>query len=180
MGARMPRRWLLFLTLVALGCSAPRKDPPPPTAMPLGPVPPSAAPVQLRIEALEDGQDVPLVAGAQGGFHVWLQYSVRDLPPGTVRLERTAHRVADGAVVLRYLGDSDVGEPDADGWFTAPAPIPMFMCPTPIGVSVVDQPIAFALRVLDDAGGERARTDITLTPRCPDDQRDFCTRICTG
>ena len=60
---------------------------------------------------LADGQDVTLVEGAQGGFHVWMQYAVRGLPAGTVTLERSAHRVSDGAVVLVYRGDVDLGAP---------------------------------------------------------------------
>lgn len=132
----------------------------------------------MVVLALVDGQDDTLVPGAQGGFHVWMQYAVRDLAPGTFTLERSAHRASDGAVVLVYRGDVDIGAPDAGGWWTAPAPIPMFMCPSPIGISVVDVPLEFTLRLVGDA--ELARTSITLTPRCPDDQRDFCTRICTG
>ncbi|HEX9104108.1 MAG TPA: hypothetical protein VF997_17975, partial [Polyangia bacterium] len=127
-----------------------------------------------------DGQDVTLVAGAQGGFHVWMQYAVHGLPAGTFTLERTAHRVSDGAVVLVYRGDVDVGAPAADGWWTAPAAIPMFMCPSPIGISVIDVPIEFTLRLLDAHDAELARAAITLVPRCPAGQLDFCTRICTG
>lgn len=128
---------------------------------------------------LTDGQDATLVEGAQGGFHVWLSYAVRGVT-GSFTLERDAHRVSDGAVVLRYRGPMDVGAPADDGWWSAPSPIPMFMCPTPIGISIVDEPIDFELRLLDDADVERAHTHVTLVPRCPDAQRDFCTRICTG
>ena len=95
-------------------------------------------------------------------------------------LERSAHRASDGAVVLVYRGDVDVGAPDATGWWTAPSPIPMFMCPSPIGISVIDTPIDFTLRLLGDGDAELARAAITLVPRCPADQQDFCTRICTG
>lgn len=129
---------------------------------------------------LTDGQDDTLVEGAQGGFHVWMQYAVRDLPAATYTLERSARRVSDGAVVLVYRGDVDIGASAADGWWTAPAPIPMFMCPSPIGITVVDVPIEFTLRLVGADDAERARAAITLVPRCPDAQRAFCTRICTG
>ena len=56
----------------------------------------------------------------------------------------------------------------------------MFMCPSPIGISVVDVPIDFTLRLLGAGDAELARAAITLVPRCPEAQRDFCTRICTG
>lgn len=128
---------------------------------------------------LVDGQDVPLVAGAQGGFHVWLELRLRDLGAGAVTLERSAHRVSDGAVVLRYDSPLQVGPAGPDGWWQA-AEFPMFMCPTPIGISIVDVPIAYQLRLVDDGGAELARAGVTLLPRCPDAQRDFCLRICTG
>jgi hypothetical protein len=128
---------------------------------------------------LSDGQDVTMVAGAQGGFHVWLAYRLHDVPAGTFTLERDAERVSDGAVVLRYRGDVAV-TPDGDGWFTPDGPIPMFMCPTPIGISIVGEPIAYQLRLVDDGGAELARAGVTLVPRCPDAQLPFCTRICTG
>jgi len=144
----------------------------------LSPAPVAAG--EMTVLTLTDGQDDTLVEGAQGGFHVWMQYAVRDLAAGTYTLERTAHRASDGAVVLVFRGDVDVGVPAADGWWSAPAPIPMFMCPSPIGISVVDVPIDFTLRLLGAGDAELARADITLVPRCPEAQRDFCTRICTG
>ena len=169
-------RCLILVTLLA-GCG--------PSPAPNGPVPDLApAPTgQMSVLMLTDGQDATLVEGAQGGFHVWMQYAVRGLPAGSVTLERSAHRVSDGAVVLVYRGDVDLGAPapdDPDGWWTAPQPIPMFMCPSPIGISVVDVPIEFTLRLLGAGDAELARAAITLVPRCPDAQRDFCTRICTG
>ena len=165
------------ILVVAVGCA-----PPPPARTTTTDAAPSPTPAALAVVGLADGQDAPLVAGAQGGFHVWMQYAVRDLPAGTVALERSARRASDGAVVLVYRGDVDVGAPAADGWWTAPAPIPMFMCPTPIGISIVDVPIDFQLRLLGAGDVELGRTAITLVPRCPQDgaQPDFCTRICTG
>ena len=167
-------RRLILLTLLA-GCG----PLPPPSAHPpdLGP---AAAPAEMSVLMLADGQDATLVEGAQGGFHVWLSYAVRGLSAGTVTLERTARRVSDGAVVLVYRGDVDVGAPGDDGWWDAPSPIPMFMCPSPIGLSIVDVPIALTLRMLGPGDAELARAAVTVVPRCPDAQRDFCTRICTG
>ena len=175
----------LFIASLA-GCGGP----PPPSTTTTPPPPGPGATAQLILGGvaadagvmvpLRDGDRVPLVAGAQGGFHVWLRWGVRDLPPGTVTLERSARRVRDDAVVLRFDGRVDVGAAAGDGWYDAPSPIPMFMCPTPIGISIVDEPIHFQLRVLDDGGAELARQGVTLVPSCPDAQRDFCTRICTG
>ena len=162
------------LVLVA-GCAG---DPPLP---PVDASVAGAAVAVALVPLLDGGEDVTLVEGAQGGFHVWLDWRVRGVPAGsTVTLERRAYRVADETVVLRFDGAVDVGAPGGDGWFTAPNPIPMFMCPSPIGVSVVDVPIRFELHVLDAAAVELGRAAVTLVPHCPDAQRDFCTRICTG
>ncbi|HEY2748787.1 MAG TPA: hypothetical protein VGL86_29405 [Polyangia bacterium] len=166
---------LLAVAVVAVGCARAPSPPPPTTATPI-----TSAPATLAIAGYSDGQDVTLVEGAQGGFHVWMQYAVQDLPPGTVALERSATRASDGAVVLVYRGDVDVGAPDASGWWSAPSPIPMFMCPSPIGISVIDTPVDFVLRLLGDGDVELARAAITLVPHCPDAQADFCTRICSG
>lgn len=164
---------LIVLTLLA-GCSPPPRATTPPAD---AEAPPAA---QMSVLMLADGQDATLVEGAQGGFHVWMQYAVHGLPASTVTLERSAHRVSDGAVVLVYRGDVDVGDAAPDGWWTAPSPIPMFMCPSPIGISIVDVPIEYTLRLLGAGDAELARAAITLVPRCPDAQRDFCMRICTG
>src|SRR3954463_9139327 len=96
------------------GCAPPPGHPPAPAPPPPGPG------AEMAVLSLSDGQDDTLVEGAQGGFHVWMQYAVRGLPPGTVTLERSAHRASDGAVVLVYRGDIDVGAADDDGWWTAP------------------------------------------------------------
>jgi hypothetical protein len=49
------------------------------------------------------------------------------------------------------------------------------MCPSPIGIAVVDVPIVFQLRMAGDV-----TQSVTLVPHCPVEQRDFCNRICTG
>src|SRR3954466_11860863 len=97
--------------------------------------PPSTPPVttgQLQLFGPDatpyaDAQDVTLVAGAQGGFHVWLSYRVEGVPAGVVAVSRTAHRLSDDALVLRYEHGAEIGQAAADGWYQAPAPLPMFM-----------------------------------------------------
>jgi hypothetical protein len=163
------------IAIATFGCSAP-----PPVAPPVTTPTITQTSATLAIDGYVDGQDVTLVEGAQGGFHVWMHYAVRDLPAGTVTLERSAYRVSDGAVVLVYRGDADIGAPDDSGWWSAPAAVPMFMCPSPIGITIVDTPIDYQLRLVGGDGAELARAAVTLVPHCPDDQRDFCTRICTG
>jgi hypothetical protein len=159
-------RIITALFLVA-GCGSPPQMTPPVT--PLDPPPPAPSPTAtLEILGVTDGQDVTLVAGAQGGFHVWLSYATSGMPAGAATLLRTANRVEDDALVLRMQGQA---MPEATD------PIPMFMCPSPIGLSVIDRPIRFRLEFTD----EKAAAEVTLTPHCPTDSSNaFCMRICTG
>jgi hypothetical protein len=151
-------RALVAVTVITAGCSG---GPPPLVTLALSG--PGDAP-------LSDGQDVLLEPGAQGGFHVWLTWRADGMEPAELQLERTARRLADDKVVLRTSGAvRELG-----------GTIPMFMCPTPIGISVVDQPIVFRLSLGDSSGARLAAGAITLVPHCPDGQREFCERICTG
>ena len=118
-----------------------------------------------------DGQDVTLVEGAQGGFHVWMRYSFDGAPRAEAHLERTAHRVIDDALVLRSTTEVNMDR--------LSGPLPMFMCPAPVGLSVIDQPIEFELHFTDEAG-DLADQRITLVPHCPVENQAFCLRICTG
>jgi hypothetical protein len=149
------------------------------------PPPPAVATGDVQVEladatfaALTDGEQVALVAGAQGGFHVWMSYRLSGVAAGRVTLERLAHRAQGGELVLRSSGTVDVA-PDASGAFSSPDPLPMFMCPTPVGLSIVDAPIVFELRFSAE-GAPLADRSVTLVPRCPDAARELCERICTG
>jgi len=152
-----------LLTIVWLGLAACSPAPPPQPAM------------QLSISVDADANDaVELVAGAQGGFHVWLRYALSgDLPAETVTLQRRAERVADQQAVLHL--DTLVSLPAQ-----ASDTIPMFMCPTPIGLSIIDERLALSLAVVDAAGVELARAALEVVPGCPAGQLDFCRRICSG
>ena len=152
-----------------IGCdAAPAKMPPPPAeSLTLGVLADDGS-----FTPYEEGQDVTLVAGAQGGFHVWLSYQMTPARNDAASLERTAHLAADDSLILRTMSDVQL-----DG---APSqPLPMFMCPAPVGLSVLDVPIVYQLR-FSDAKGEIARGQVTLVPHCPADQTDFCQRICNG
>ncbi len=169
-------RWIWSLAFL-LGCQAAGTTPVQPgdEKMVLGTIGPQADWV-----ALADGQDATLVEGAQGGFHVWMKLKVLGVAPSTVTLVKEAHRLDDDAPVLRPPpGLLDVGDPGPDGAWEQPMPMPMFMCPSPIGVRVIDVPIVFSV-ALSDGDRPLARAQVTLVPRCPDGARAFCETICTG
>jgi hypothetical protein len=128
---------------------------------------------------LTDGQDVTLVEGSQGGFHVWMKFRVHGMPPGDVDIARTAHRADTGDSVLRTTGTITIGPPDANGDWELPMAATMFMCPTPIGVRVADERIVYEI-MLSLGADEVSHASISLVPRCPAAQLDFCMKICTG
>ena len=128
-----------------------------------------------------DGTDAELRPGSQGGFHVWLNVSIRGLE-GRLTIEREARRLSDDALV--YRGQRQTLEIPEDAmleWWDNPTAAPAFMCPSPIGIQVYDQELLFTVRLLDENDGILAEDQISLTPRCPEgDQEAFCHRICAG
>ena len=125
--------------------------------------------------------DQPLVPGAQGGFHIWLKYRVMGMPVGKVKVHREARRVSDNHLLLTTDGVQEIGEPGPDGTWELPEPIPSFMCPSPIGVQVQDQPARFELRLESEDGMPLGEGSAIATPRCPDTaQKQFCEKICAG
>jgi hypothetical protein len=164
----------VLVGLAGCGSGPPPSEPPPrapDAARPAVPLSLGIRDGELPFTEYADGQDVTLVQGAQGGFHVWLRYRYEGQPGVQAELERSARRAADDALVLRSTSQvAMVAESDA---------MPMFMCPSPIGLSVIDRSIVFRLRFSDEEG-VLAEGAVTLVPHCPDENREFCLRICTG
>lgn len=128
-----------------------------------------------------DGMDVELVPGAQGGFHVWLNLRVL-AAAGELYVEREARRVSDDALILRALQQYiEVPDEAMDDWWESPYATPAFMCPSPIGIAVFDEPIRYRVTLTDLDGEVIAADEVVLTPRCPTgDQAAFCAQICAG
>jgi hypothetical protein len=136
---------------------------------------------------VEDGADVELVPGSQGGFHVWTGIRLHGAA-GRLRVKREARRAADGVLVL--LAPALVMEVPAeamDDWWERPSgdpnALPSFMCPTPIGIRVRDEPLTLRTELLDDDDNPLAEDTLLVTPRCPEDdeaQAEFCVEICSG
>ena len=168
---------LIAVACALVGCGGGGTQPPPGDAM-----------VAVGTAAAVDGSgwadlggDATLVPGAQGGFHIWLKYRVAGMAPEKVKVHRESHRVSDDALVLLTDGTQDVGAPDVDGWWELPAALPSFMCPTPIGINVIDERIVFevTLSTMDDQ--PLAKSSAEATVHCPDGtQAAFCAKICSG
>ncbi len=125
--------------------------------------------------------DQTMVPGAQGGFHVWLKYRVAGMAPGRIHVHRESHRVSDDALVLLTDGTQDVGAAGSDGWWELPTALPSFMCPTPIGINVIDEAIEFEVTLTTSDGAPLARSSAQATVHCPSgDEAAFCAKICSG
>lgn len=140
--------------------------------------PPPTGAVSLGLMAdsgfvpLQDGGDLMLEAGAQGGFHVPLTARVDGFEQvDALEIRREIRRDDTGALVTRAEFTSSVGP---DGRLDS---VPVFLCPAPIGISVADEPLSVSLVV--EANGGTAEASASFVPRCPDDDTGaFCDQIC--
>lgn len=166
---------LPLLLVAACGDSVARPDAPQ-TALEIGTVSNDSA------SFLPMAGDQTLVAGAQGGFHVWLTYRVAGVRPGETRVIRTVRRVADDRLILFTDGVQDIGAAGPDGWWQLPAALPSFMCPAPIGVKVNDSLVQFDVKLVDpESMATLAEGTAEATPRCPEGaQMAHCVDICDG
>ena len=126
--------------------------------------------------------DVSLIAGAQGGFHVWTKYRVTGGPTGTVHVAYTIRRASDDRLILTAQRQQDIGPPGDAGYWELPTAMPAFMCPSPVGVQVQDLPMRLDLQISASDGGPllgEAQTEFTA--HCPEGaQAEFCATICSG
>lgn len=169
------------------GCQPPETAPdlgPTPGTLTLGTIDPARFGDNRWVD-LADDQLVQLAPGAQGGFHVWVLYRIQGLA-GRVQVSRIADRLPpDGSARQRVLTTTGfLTLPSTDLWQT-PDPIPSFMCPTPIGVSVLSAPIELSVRITDQDDSTRtlAQAKVRLQEQCPPDTdptHAFCLRICQG
>jgi hypothetical protein len=128
---------------------------------------------------VRDFTPLDLIPGAQGGFHVWINYSLEGVA-GPVYVEREARREADGELILRALRQKiEVPEEAMEDWWDNPYSAPAFMCPTPIGLSVIDEPIVVTVRILDMDEQVLAEESLIVVPHC-NLQSEFCQSICSG
>lgn len=169
-------RWLTLLGLLFCACPE-RPDPPEDDD---GGVPTSAEWPDGTVEILNARTMKPLTdsaleSGAQGGFHVPIDYRVTGKTVTDVTFSVKVRRASDGRLVSRGQRVQDI---DATAWTSGE--VYVFMCPSPVGISVVDVPLNFEV-IVTGAGGKVlgiAKADATLT--CPEANRSFCDSICKG
>ncbi len=171
------------LTLAALcACGGGENEPPPPDppldgALMLG----SAAATGSGFVDITDGDEVELVPGAQGGFHIWTTLRVKGTS-GELFLAREARQVSDGTLVLLALDQYiDVPSDAMTDWWERDEATPSFMCPAPIGVRIFDTELALTAQLKTADGTIVAEDHVVVTPVCPTgDSEAFCLRVCDG
>lgn len=116
--------------------------------------------------------------GAQGGYHVPVMYKVTGQAQTSVTFEHRVTRLSDGVLVSKGTRTLNV-DPVAAGqsWFT-PGPVIIFICPTPVGVAVVDQQLHFEITATK-SGEILGRTSGEAQFGCPAGD-NFCASICAG
>ena len=150
------------------------------------PIDPAAGELALGTSP-QDGTgfaEMPLEAqmtpGAQGGFHVWLAYRIKNAPLGTLKAAHQVRRASDGKLLSRGERKLEVGVPGDDGWWQSDTATPVFLCPTPLGVTVIDLAATIEVTLTDSDGSTFDTQTVSTKLVCPAAQLDSCQRICTG
>ncbi len=174
---------LLAGLLAATACDPEPPDPPPPPASLNLAIGTGAADGTPGFLPITDGQELTLEPGAQGGFHVFVNVRldqdgvtvVGDFPI----IAREARRVATGQLVSK--AQHKVRLTPGDTHFDTEKSIPLFLCPTPVGIPVADELLELKVEVRATEDSAPITGTIRFTPRCPGgDQNTFCQRICFG
>jgi hypothetical protein len=119
------------------------------------------------------------IPGSQGGFHVNVVYQLPEGGIGLITVEHRVRRAKDGRLVSQGSRQFDLGLHRVTPW-RADAPIPVFMCPTPVGVSILDELLVFTATVKDNTSQIIAAGSATAVFRCGTAGTSFCESICKG
>jgi len=145
----------------------------------------SSNPKTLVYAPIADGAELELEPGAQGGFHVFLHLRVDDFAIENMGarplVQRWARRVDTGELVSRAKRTHAFVPTEQNGLMELETAVPLFLCPTPVGIEVADQPLDLEVKISADEDSEGVQGTLRFTPRCPnDDQNQFCLNICFG
>jgi hypothetical protein len=122
--------------------------------------------------------EVEATPGAQGGFHIPVMYRVNGKAVAGVLFEHRIERTRDAALVSKGTRTFDVTPVSAQESWTTPGAVIIFICPTPVGVSVVGEALTFEVTATKD-GELLGKATASAVFRCaPGDS--FCESICKG
>ena len=122
--------------------------------------------------------EVQATAGSQGGFHVAVVYRVTGEALPGVRFEHRVTRTRDATLVSKGNRTVDVVPVAAGESWTTPGAVRVFLCPTPVGVSVVGEELTFEVTATKD-GALLGQSSARSVFRCPPGD-SFCDSICRG
>lgn len=122
--------------------------------------------------------EVQATPGAQGGFHVGVRYKITGKALPTVRFEHRVTRVRDDVLVSKGARVLDVDPVAAGESWTSQETIIIFICPTPVGVNVLNEELRFEVTALKN-GAVLNQTSANATFRCAAGD-GFCASICAG
>jgi hypothetical protein len=173
-----------LVVVAALSCW--RCGPPPPPPPPDASVPDAGIEGVIELGTTNDmgafiALDGPIdgIPGSQGGFHVNVLYRLPEGAVGSITFEHQVRRVRDERLVSRGSRVFDVGLVRVPSW-ESPAPVTVFMCPTPVGVDIIGEPLKFSITAKDADGRVFAAGTGTATFRCGPSAGAFCVSICKG
>jgi hypothetical protein len=121
------------------------------------------------------GSSFTLYRGPQGGNHAYAKYQVSGghLASGAT-FEHRVRRAKDGVLVSKGNRSFDVTATDGGVW-TSEGAVIMFLCPTPVGVSIVREQLDFEVIVKGADGKFLGRATARSTLSC-----DMCEVDCGG
>lgn len=174
-------RFQVVVTICAIACSACQ---PPPLRNDGGTAlwPDGAFQLGTSVSDLDSSfQALPgellLHAGAQGGFHAPLVYRVDHETEAAVVFDHRVTRTRDGVLVSKGTRTFDVSP--VSGTWVSDGPVVIFLCPTPVGVSVEDESLTFEITASKDSTLLGRATGQVIV-HCPDSGKAFCQSVCRG
>jgi hypothetical protein len=122
--------------------------------------------------------EVDLHPGAQGGYHVPLMYRVDGQTEPGATFDHRVTRVRDGVLVSKGSRVYDVS-PDGTGSWSTGSAVVIFLCPTPVGVNVIDEALSFEVTMLRSPDVVLTRATAQAVVHCPAGASS-CQLICKG
>lgn len=123
------------------------------------------------IEPFDDGGDRPLIAGPQGGMHVWLFVRMRGICPTEAQVDRRVLVDATDEIVDVQRGPGRFVQDEEPGTFVTTDPFTMFMCPA--ARTIIGERFRFSVRV-EDADGLVAMGEKPFVAACVAGTCDLC------
>ena len=121
---------------------------------------------------------VQATPGAQGGYHVAVMYRVTGKALPGVLFEHRVTRARDGTLVSKGNRTMSVDPVAAGQSWVSPGAVIIFICPTPVGVSVLGEELNFEITA--SKGGEiLGKVSARAGFGCPSGD-SFCASICSG